>query len=249
MAEEIPGVHRLAPDEQRPAALEEMDRAIARLGARGVQICTSVNGRALDEPEFFPVFERATTKHDVPIWMHPARPGSRPDYVGEQKSKYEIWQVLGWPFETSIAMARMVFSAFFERLPDLRIITHHCGGMIPYFSGRAETLWAQLGSRTADENYEDVLKRMAKKPIEYFRMFYGDTVLGGSASALRCGLDFFGADAWCSQATAPSIRGRADVHPGGDTLGRGPQTLEADKRKIYFGNAMKLLRMPEPDKK
>src|SRR5712664_1841068 len=107
-----------------PAALTEMDRAIAKLGERG-----------------------------VPIWMHPARPGSRPDYVGEQKSKYEIWQVLGWPFETSIAMARMVFSAFFERLPGLRIITHHCGGMIPYFSGRAETLWAQLGSRTADENY------------------------------------------------------------------------------------------------
>src|SRR5205814_10652242 len=79
-----------------PAALEEMDRAIAKLGARGVQICTSVNGRPLDEPEFFPVFERATRKHNVPIWMHPARPGSRPDYVGEQKSKYEIWQVLGW---------------------------------------------------------------------------------------------------------------------------------------------------------
>src|SRR5438552_17242687 len=94
-----------------PAALEEMDRATAKLEARGVQICTSVNGRPLDEPEYFPVFERATKKHDVPMWMHPARPGSRPDYVGEQKSKYEIWQVLGWPFETSIAMARMVFSA------------------------------------------------------------------------------------------------------------------------------------------
>jgi len=77
-----------------PAALEEMDRAIAKLGARGVQICSSVNGRALDEPEFFPVFERAVKKHDVPIWMHPARPASRSDYVGEPKSKYEIWQVL-----------------------------------------------------------------------------------------------------------------------------------------------------------
>ncbi len=78
-----------------PAALEEMDRAIGRLEARGVQICTSVNGRPLDDPEFFPVFERATKKHDVPIWMHPARPATRADYVNEQKSKYEIWQVLG----------------------------------------------------------------------------------------------------------------------------------------------------------
>ena len=109
-----------------------------------------------------------------------ARPGTRPDYVGEDKSKYEIWQVLGWPYETSVAMARMVFSGFYEKLPDLRLITHHCGAMIPFFAGRAETLWAQLGSRTAGENYEEILKRMAKKPIEYFKMFYADTVLGGA---------------------------------------------------------------------
>src|SRR3989442_1289954 len=88
--------------------------------------------------------------HDRPIWMHPARPGSRADYPGEPKSKYEIWQGLGWPFETSVAMARMVFSGLLEKLPKLRIITHHCGGMIPYFAGRAETLWAQLGSRSSE---------------------------------------------------------------------------------------------------
>ena len=107
---------------------------------------------------------------------------------------FEIWQVLGWPYETSAAMARIVFSGLFDRLPELRILTHHCGGMIPYFAGRAETLWAQLGSRTADQDYGEVLKRMTKPLMDYFRMFYGDTVLGGSASALRCGLDFFGPD-------------------------------------------------------
>jgi hypothetical protein len=55
-------------------------------------------------------------------------------------------------------------------------------------------LWAQLGSRSADGAEADVLKRLSKPPIDYFKMFYGDTVLGGSASALRCGLDFFGPD-------------------------------------------------------
>ena len=65
--------------------------------------------------------------------------------------------------------------------------------MLPYFAGRAETLWAQLGSRSADGSDADVLKRLSKPPIEYFKMFYADTVLGGSTSALRCGLDFFGA--------------------------------------------------------
>ena len=233
-----------------PAALEEMDRAIARLGARGIQICTSVNGRPLDESEYFQVFERATKKHGVPIWMHPARPGTRPDYVNEQKSKYEIWQVLGWPFETSVAMARMVFSGFFERLPELRIITHHCGAMIPFFAGRAETLWAQLGSRSADENYEELLKSMKKKPIEYFKMFYADTVLGGSASALRCGLDFFGADKVVFASDCPF-----DPEGGPMFIREGIRSVEdlglseGDKRKIYFGNSMKLLKMQAEQKK
>jgi aminocarboxymuconate-semialdehyde decarboxylase len=228
-----------------PAALEEMDRAIGKLGARGVQICTSVNGRPLDEPEFFPVFERATRKHDLPIWMHPARPATRADYVNEQKSKFEIWQVLGWPYETSVAMARIVFSGLFDRLPGMRVITHHCGAMIPYFAGRAETLWAQLGSRTADENYEELLKRMARKPIEYFRMFYADTVLGGSASALRCGLDFFGADKVVFASDCPF-----DPEGGPMYIREGIRSIEdlklsaADQRKIYSGNALKLLRLP-----
>src|SRR5881275_3697524 len=59
----------------------------------------------------------------------------------------------------------------------MRIFTHHCGGMIPYFAGRAETLWAQLGSRSVDGEETEVLKRLQKPPIEYFKMFYGDTVL------------------------------------------------------------------------
>ena len=233
-----------------PAALEEMDRAIGKLGARGVQICTSVNGRPLDEPEFFPVFERVTLKHDLPIWMHPARPATRADYVNEQKSKFEIWQVLGWPFETSVAMARIVFSGLFDRLPGMRLITHHCGGMIPFFAGRAETLWAQLGSRTADENYEELLKRMTRKPIEYFRMFYADTVLGGSASALRCGLDFFGADKVVFASDCPF-----DPEGGPMYIREGIRSIEdlklsaADKRKIYSGNALKLLRLPAEKEK
>ena len=143
-----------------PAALKEMDRAIGELGARGVQIITNVNGRPLDDPEFYPVFERMANKHELPIWMHPFRPGTTADYKGEERSKYEIWQVLGWPFETSVAMSRMVFSGLLEKLPNLKIITHHCGGMLPYFAGRAESLWAQLGSRSADGSEADVLKRL-----------------------------------------------------------------------------------------
>ena len=227
-----------------PEAMKEMDRAIDRLGAKGVQIITSAAGRPLDDPEFYPVFERMANHHDRPIWMHPARPAARPDYPGEPKSKYEIWQVLGWPFETSVAMARMVFSGLLQRLPKLRIITHHCGGMIPYFAGRAETLWAQLGSRSSDNEEAEVLKQLGKPPIEYFKMFYGDTVLGGAAAPLACGIAFFGADHVVFASDCPF-----DPEGGPMFIREGINSIESldlsenDKRRIYFGNAMKLLRM------
>ncbi len=189
------------------AALDEMDRAINQLGARGIQIISSVAGRPLDDPEFFPVFERIANHHDRPVWMHPARPASRADYPGEPKSKYEIWQVLGWPFETSVAMARMVFSGLLEKLPKLRIITHHCGGMIPYFAG-------------------------------------GDTVLGGAAAPLACGIAFFGIDKIVFASDCPF-----DPEGGPMFIREGIRSIEelglpeGDKRKIYFGNAQRLLKL------
>ena len=109
------------------ASLEEMDRAIGKLGAKGIQIFTNVNGRPLDEPEFYPIFERMSKKYDLPIWVHPSRTAKWPDYPTEQKSKYEIWWLFGWPYETSAFMARLVFSQMFEKLPKLKIITHHLG--------------------------------------------------------------------------------------------------------------------------
>ena len=242
--QEFPCFIASLPMNNPQAALEEMDRAIGKLGARGIQIISSVAGRPLDDAEFLPVFERATNHHDVPIWMHPARPASRADYAGEPKSKYEIWQVLGWPFETSVAMARMVFSGLFDRLPQLRIITHHCGGMIPYFAGRAETLWAQLGSRSTDEEESKILSRLKRKPIEYFKMFYGDTVLGGAAAPLACGIAFFGADHVVFASDCPF-----DPEGGPMFIREGIRSIEdlklpeSDKRKIYFGNAMGLLKL------
>ncbi len=230
-----------------PAALHEMDRAIGTLGARGIEIKTNVNGRPLDDPEFFPIFERATNHHRVPIWMHPHRPAAMTDYASEPKSRYEIWQVMGWPYETTAAMARIVFSGMLDRLPEMRIITHHCGGMLPFFSGRAETLWAQLGSRTTDEDYTGILKGLKKPFMDYFKMFYGDTVLGGSTSALRCGLDFFGADHVVFASDCPF-----DPEGGPMFIREGIRSIEElglpedVKRKIYAENAMRLLKVLQP---
>jgi predicted TIM-barrel fold metal-dependent hydrolase len=227
-----------------PAALDEMDRAIGTLGARGVQIFTNVNGRPLDEPEFHPVFERIAAKHDLPLWVHPTRTAKFADYATESKSKYEIWWAFGWPYETSAFMARLVFSGMLDRLPKLRVITHHLGAMAPYFDKRIGYGWDQLGSRTADEDYEGLRKRMRKRPVDYFRMFYGDTSVNGSASAIRCGLDFFGSRHVLFGTDCPfdpqggPLFIRENIRAI-DSLG-----LRADDlKRIYSGNAIRMLRL------
>jgi aminocarboxymuconate-semialdehyde decarboxylase len=147
----------------------------------------------LDGDEFEPIFESMAT-YDRPILIHPIRGSNHPDYLNEDYSQYEIWWTLGWPYETSAAMARLVFSGIFDRYPDLKIITHHMGGLVPYLEGRVGPGWDQLGKRTSDRDYSVVLKSLKKRPLDYFKMFYGDTALFGAASATRCGLDFFGVD-------------------------------------------------------
>jgi predicted TIM-barrel fold metal-dependent hydrolase len=230
-----------------PAALAEMDRAIGSLGARGVQIFTNVNGRPLDEPEFYPVFERMVTRHDLPIWVHPTRGAKFADYPTESKSKYEIWWAFGWPYETSAFMARLVFSGMFDRLPKLRIVTHHLGAMAPFFDKRIGYGWDQLGTRTADEGYEALRKAMKKRPVDYFRMFYGDTSVNGSASAIRCGLDFFGARHVLFGTDCPF-----DPEGGPLFIRENIKAIDSlrlkkdDLRRVYFGNAIQMLRLELP---
>jgi predicted TIM-barrel fold metal-dependent hydrolase len=228
-----------------PAALEEMERAIEDLGAKGIQVFTNVNGRPLDEEEFWPIFETAVKKYDVPVWMHPARGANMADYASEKKSKYEIWWTFGWPYETSAAMTRMVFSGFFDRLPTLKVITHHMGAMIPFFDGRVGPGLDQFGCRTSDEDYEGLLKSMRKRPIDYFRMFYADTALAGGKSGIRCGLDFFGAKQVVFATDCPF-----DPEGGPMFLRTVPQAIDElglsqDEREgIYFRNALRLMKMP-----
>ena len=226
-----------APD----AAWEECRRAIEDLGARAVQIFTNVSGKPLDLPEFEPLFE-LMAGYDLPIFLHPARGAKFPDYPTEDKSKYEIWWTFGWPYETSVAMARIVFAGLFDRYPNLKILSHHLGAMIPFFEGRVGPGWDQLGTRTSDEDLTQVLTRLKKRPIDYFRMFYGDTAVFGSRPATECGLSFFGVDRVLFASDAPFDPERGPMYIR-ETL-RVLDELdlsEADRRKIYFENAEKLL--------
>ncbi len=228
------------------AAVKEIERAVKKLDAVGVQIFTNVNGRPLDDPDFLPIFEKAA-ELDVPIWVHPARGSGFPDYQTEKKSKYELWWVFGWPYETSIFMARMVFAGIFDRFPKIKIITHHLGGMVPYFSGRTGPGLDQLGARTEEEDLTVYLRRLKKRPQEYFKMFYADTATFGSGPAIRCGLDFFGVDQVLFASDSPF-----DPEKGAGYIRETIRCVdvldvsEEDRRKIYEGNIRRLIRLKTP---
>ena len=225
------------------AALKEMDRAIKDLKAVGVQFFSNVNGRPLDLPEFKPLFEKMAA-YDLPIWIHPTRGANFPDYLTEEKSKYEIWFVFGWPYDTSVMMARLVFGGYFDEFPNLKIITHHMGGMVPYFEGRVGPGWDQLGARTSDEDLSVILKNLKKPHLEYFKMFLADTAMFGSLSGTICGLEFFGADHVLFASDSPF-----DPEKGPGYIRETIKIVDAlaisdeDRQKIYEGNARRLLKL------
>ncbi len=231
------------PMNNMDACLQEVDRSVRQLGARGVQIFTNVNGRPLDEVEFRPLFEKMAG-YDFPIWLHPARPSTFPDYRTETHSRYELWWVFGWPYESSVAMARLVFTGIFDEFPNLKIITHHLGAMIPYFEGRIGPGLDQLGSRTPESEKHLYEHHLRRRPLDYFRMFYADTAVLGPGP-LECGLGFFGVDHVLYGSDMPF-----DREGGSFNVRETIRSVEAmsiapsDRVKIYESNARGLLKLP-----
>ena len=225
------------------AMIAEAQRAVRELGAVGVQVFANVLGKPLDRTETMPLFD-LMAELDLPIWIHPARGAEMADYKNESKSHYEIWQVLGWPYETSTAMAHLVFSKLFDKHPNIKIITHHLGAMIPYFEGRVGLCWDELGSRTSDVDYTILLRELKKRPLDYFHMFYGDTAVACSAAAIKCGLAFFGVDKVLFGTDAPfgPEKGVANIRGTIDAIDKLDITAE-ERRAIYEGNAKKLLKL------
>lgn len=239
--ERFPGFIATIPMGNPDVVVDEAKRAIEQMGAAGVQIFSNVKGKPLDAPEFLGVFDYMA-EIDKPIWIHPARGASFPDYLTEDRSKYEIWWTFGWPYDTSAAMARLVFSKLFDRHPDIKIITHHGGAMIPFFEGRVGPGWDQLGARTSSEDYSILLKELKRRPLDYFKLFYADTAVFGSKAATECCLSFFGADHVVFASDAPFDPERGPMYIR-ETI-RVLDSLDIsdeDRARIYHGNAERLL--------
>ncbi|MEW6664551.1 MAG: amidohydrolase family protein [Thermodesulfobacteriota bacterium] len=221
------------------AALRETERAIVQLGFRGVQIFTPAAGKPLDAPEFKDLYQEMV-RYDLPIWVHPTRGRGTPDYRSEDHSRYWVFQMFGWPYETSVAMARLVFSGILEEHPSLKVITHHCGGMIPYFARR-------IGS--GQDYAEKCLKARFKAalrgdPMDCFRAFYADTALNGHSAGLMCGYRFFGAEHILFGTDMPydDEDGRRSVR---ETI-RSVEEMdipEKERELIFEGNARRLMHL------
>jgi predicted TIM-barrel fold metal-dependent hydrolase len=180
------------PMEDTDAAIAELERATNQLGALGVQIFTNVNGHALDEPRFDPLFQRLA-QLDKTIWVHGARSFTQADFAGDEDSKYGLWLSLGWPYEMAMFMARIVIAGVLERYPKLRILTHHGGGMIPTFGQRVGP--NQIAFQGPEHQSElDAFAKLSKPPLEYFKQFYADTTVGGVARTIRASVEFFGVE-------------------------------------------------------
>lgn len=151
------------PTKNIDAALREAERAIKELNLKGAEIYTPCNGRPVDSPELFPLYEMMA-KFDLPLWLHPYRPVNIPDYEGEKESRYNVFLSIGWPYETSVAMVRFVRSGVLEKYPSLKIITHHLGGMAPYYISRLRWRERLRGSSSPAID-------LSRPPEEYFKMF------------------------------------------------------------------------------
>ena len=220
--------------------LDEVDRCINDLGLKGCIIFSNIRGRPLDSPEFMPFYEKMA-KYDLPIFIHPTT-WKYYDWIYD----YRMIQIFGWPFDTSLAVGRLVFGGVLDRLPNLKFVVHHMGAMVSFFSERIKGFYdeAIMHSHVYGSHYFPHAKTMKKHPIEYFKSLYADTVALGSVPALKCGLDFFGIDHMLYGTDYPfgpekGQRWTKDITRSVDELG----LSEVDTRKIYYENAKRILKL------
>jgi aminocarboxymuconate-semialdehyde decarboxylase len=223
------------------AAVAELEYATSELGAVGAQIYTHVHGQAMDAARFDPFYAAAARSGSL-VQVHPCRSSAWADYPTEKRSRYEIWWTFGWEYDLSAFMARIVFSGVLERYPDLKLLIHHGGSMVPHFAGRVGPGWDQLGARTPPEQQEDIEGYpLSRRPIEYFRQMYGDTAMFGAAHALRCCIDFYGTDHILFGSDSPF-----DPERGPGYIRATIANLEeigltpAEREAIFFGNVTRL---------
>ncbi len=169
--------------------MEELRFAWDELGLVGAEIFSNVEGQPLDSPRMWPLYEEAERRR-APLWIHPQLTSYLYPWIKESL----LDRSLGWPFDTSLAMLRLVYGGVMERFPDLRIVTHHLGGMIPYYGARLESFDTEIAEYRSRNLTGGPAVELKAPVTEYLRRFYNDTSINYSPATLNCGLDFFGGE-------------------------------------------------------
>jgi aminocarboxymuconate-semialdehyde decarboxylase len=118
--------------------LDEIKRAVRDLGRKGVQVLTNIRGKPIDE---FKAFWREAARLGAVVYVHPINAAD--EHARPYESDYDLAHVFGWPFETTLALSRLVFSGITSEFPNLKMISHHMGGMMPFFAGRMNEAYTQ----------------------------------------------------------------------------------------------------------
>ena len=207
-----------APD----AALAELHRAIDTLKLNGVILLSNIGGKALTSPEYRPFFEEAN-RMKLCIFLHPMIPANSDAF-----REYVLGPIIGFPFDTSLAVARMCYDGMFEVLPDIRWIIGHLGGAIPYLMERMDN-----GFR----DFADCRVKIDKLPSVYLKRLYYDTV-SFSPYTLKMVRDMVGADHMVMGSDYPHLLGSIDRAV---TSIDGLEIDQSEKEKIYSTTALSIL--------
>lgn len=206
------------------ASVMELDRAFSELGFRGVALHSNINGVALSDERFWPLYEKANELEAV-FDIHPSFP------VGvEAMTDYWLMPLLGFTFDTTLAAAKLVFSGVVEKFPKIRWILGHLGGTIPYLAERLDRGYAA---------FKECRENISQKPSDYLKTFYFDTV-NFDIKALQLAIDFAGADHLVAGSDYPHQIGSLEQMVSSiDKL----NISEEDKSKIYGKTAAQLLKI------
>ena len=163
----------------------EGERCMGALGFRGIQICTSWHGRFIDGDDSFAFWEWAQDRR-VPVFIHPPRV---PIGHEQQMDQYKLDELVGRPFDTTMAFARLILSGLFDRYPRLKLVIAHMGGGLLPCIGRLDFGW-RLGCEGLPER---AVIRCKELPSSYLRRFSVDT-MGFWAPHVREAVEVFGPD-------------------------------------------------------
>lgn len=205
------------------SAITEAKRCIKELDLLGIQIVSNVNGEPLGSPQFEP-FYSAIEKLGVPLWIHPTF--MRKTYPWLKDFDTDI--MVGWDYDTTLAMIHLTGSGVIERHKNLKIIVHHLGSMIPVLAGRVSSF--------LDRNNSG--KKLQAPAIQSLKAFYVDTAEGMSLQWLKSGIDFFDTDHILFGTDFPWGNSKSII----DNI----ETLnisENDKNAIFYGNVKKILKV------